>query len=99
MNAHADPPDLAVILTGNPTIVAQRLQRRGPHNRYQHQPRSTLTEIQLYTEAAEALDATTCVLRLNTTELHPVIVATTIGNRITQLRNDHRPPDEGTDHP
>lgn len=99
INAYADPPDLAVLLTGNPTIVAQRLQGRGAHNRYQHQPGSTATELQLYAEAADALDGATRVLRLDTSELHPVTVAATIGEHITQLR-DHRPPhDDGTSHP
>jgi dTMP kinase len=99
VNAHADPADLAVILTGNPTIVAQRLQRRGAHNRYQHQSGSTATELQLYTDDADALDGTTRVLRLNTTELHPATVATTIGEHITQLRNHRAQHDDGTSHP
>src|SRR6266480_2672854 len=33
VNAHADPPDLAVILTADPDIIARRIAERGVHNR------------------------------------------------------------------
>jgi len=86
LNAHADPPDLAVILTGDPARVAGRLHARGTHNRYQDQADSTATEIRHYAEAADALSACTTVLRLDTTNLDPATVAATIHDRIDQLR-------------
>ncbi|MGH3688355.1 MAG: dTMP kinase [Pseudonocardiaceae bacterium] len=55
INALADPPDLAVILTADPALIAQRLQQRRLRNRYQHQPDVSAHESTLYLDAARAL--------------------------------------------
>lgn len=49
------PPDLAVILTADPALIAQRLQQRRLRNRYQHQPDVSAHESTLYLDAARAL--------------------------------------------
>ncbi|MGB3439127.1 MAG: hypothetical protein WBA97_10290 [Actinophytocola sp.] len=38
LNAQADHPDLAVILEADPAVIAQRLEERGPHNRFSSAP-------------------------------------------------------------
>lgn len=35
LNSKADRPDLAVILQADPEVIAERLNDRGPHNRFQ----------------------------------------------------------------
>src|SRR5437762_7736166 len=41
LNAEADRPDLAVILEADPDVIAERLQARGAHNRFQLSPGSS----------------------------------------------------------
>ena len=48
----ADQPDLAVILNGNPDVIAARLAARGAHSRFEHQPGSSQTESDLYADTA-----------------------------------------------
>lgn len=55
LNAEADRPDLAVILEADPDVIAQRLDERGPHNRFQLSPGSSHTEIYFYKQATEQL--------------------------------------------
>lgn len=57
LNEDVEIPDLAVILEADPEIIATRLAGRGPHNRFQHTPGSSHTEVQFYREAAETLRA------------------------------------------
>lgn len=91
INALADPPDLAVILTADPALIAQRLQQRGPHNRYQHQPDISAQETALYIDAAHALTSIGVpVLRLETSSYPPDTFASMIYTRIEALRADRR---------
>ncbi|GAA5155860.1 dTMP kinase [Pseudonocardia eucalypti] len=55
LNSDARRTDLAVILEADPTVIAQRLDERGPHNRYQLQPGSSHAEIYFYEQATERL--------------------------------------------
>lgn len=55
LNAEADRPDLVVILEANPEVLAQRLDERGPHNRFQLSPGSSHAEIYFYRQATERL--------------------------------------------
>lgn len=57
LNGEAKRPDLAVILEANPDVIAERLSERGPHNRFQHTPGSSYTEVEYYRQATEALEA------------------------------------------
>jgi dTMP kinase len=55
LNAEVDRPDLAVILDADPEVIAQRLDDRGPHNRFQVSPGSSHAEVHFYRQAAERL--------------------------------------------
>ncbi len=55
LNAEADRPDLVVILEADPAVIAQRLEERGPHNRFQLRPGSSHAEIYFYKQATERL--------------------------------------------
>jgi dTMP kinase len=55
LNERADKPDLAVILDANPEVIAQRLDERGPHNRFQLTPDSSKAEVAFYREATDYL--------------------------------------------
>jgi dTMP kinase len=55
LNAKSHRPDLAVILEADPTITAERLTERGPHNRFQQLPGSSLAEVHFYQQATERL--------------------------------------------
>jgi dTMP kinase len=55
VNAEADRPDLAVILEADPEVIAERLNDRGPHNRFQLSPGSSHAEAHFYRQATERL--------------------------------------------
>lgn len=55
LNDRADKPDLAVILDADPAVISQRLDERGPHNRFQLTPGSSQAEVGFYREATERL--------------------------------------------
>lgn len=87
INALADPPDLAVILTADPELIAQRLHQRGARNRYQRQVDISAQETALYIDAAHALTAAGVqVLRLETSLYPPDTLASMIHTRIEALR-------------
>jgi dTMP kinase len=44
LNEGIDLPDLAVILTAEPEIITARLDRRGRHDRFEHDPAAASTE-------------------------------------------------------
>ncbi|WP_371827676.1 dTMP kinase [Amycolatopsis sp. WQ 127309] len=56
LNEEAERPDLAVILEADPEVIAERLEARGPHNRFQHTPGSSHTEAVFYRQATETLE-------------------------------------------
>jgi dTMP kinase len=55
LNSDADRPDLAVILNGDPEVVAARLAARGRRSRFERQPGSSSTESRLYHDTAARL--------------------------------------------
>ncbi|GAB3889880.1 dTMP kinase [Kibdelosporangium lantanae] len=57
LNEDVEVPDLTVILEADPNVVAERLEARGPHNRFQVTPGSSHTEAAYYKDAQEHLVA------------------------------------------
>lgn len=55
LNEEAEQPDLAVILEADPDVIAERLNERGRHNRFQRTPGSSHTEVEFYRQAKETL--------------------------------------------
>jgi len=87
INAHADPPDQAVILTADPDTIARRIAGRGVHNRYQGDTAQAAAEIAWYGEAAAHLEQRgVSVLCVDTTHTPPDRVAVQIAAVIPDLR-------------
>lgn len=57
INEDAEHCDLAVILEANPTVIAERLEARGPHNRFQRLPSTSRREVEYYRHATDTLEA------------------------------------------
>lgn len=55
VNEGIDLPDLAVILSATPEIITARLDERGRHDRFEHDPRSARIETALFGDAAATL--------------------------------------------
>lgn len=91
LNNHVDQPDLAVILTADPDVIAGRLAERGAHNRYQRQTGGSAREVALFAEAATRLRQSGLhVLVLDNTRTPPDAVAAAIYERIERTRLDRR---------
>ncbi len=87
VNAHADRPDLAVILTADPDTIARRLAARGARNRYQGSPALAAAEIAHYREAVAHLERLgVSVLCIDTTHTPPDRVTVRIAAAIPDLR-------------
>ncbi len=87
INANADPPDLAVILTADPDTIARRLAARGAHNRYQGGPAQAASEIAHYRDAAAHLERLgASVLCVDTTHTPPDRVAVRVAAAISEVR-------------
>ncbi len=87
LNAHADPPDLAVILTADPEVIARRVAGRGAHNRYQGGPAPAAAEIAYYREAAAHLEHVgSTVLQIDTTHTAPDRVVARIAATLATIR-------------
>jgi dTMP kinase len=86
VNARADQPDLAVILEADPEIIAERLNERGAHNRFQLTPGSSQAEVDFYRQATECLiRAGFDVFTANCNQRQPEQVAACIHARLTTL--------------
>jgi dTMP kinase len=55
LNQEVKRPDLAVILDADPDVIAERLDERGPHNRFQLLEGSSHREAEYYRQATECL--------------------------------------------
>ncbi|MBC6447357.1 dTMP kinase [Actinokineospora xionganensis] len=55
LNEEVEIPDLAVILEADADVIAERLEARGPHNRFQLTPGSSHSEAAYYKDAKERL--------------------------------------------
>lgn len=92
LNAEAGRPDLAVILEADPDVIAQRLDERGPHNRFQLSPGSSHAEIYFYRQATEQLiQAGFDVLRVDCNQQAAQHVAAHILDRLATF---FAPPEE-----
>lgn len=92
INALADPPDLAVILTADLAKIAERLQRSGLRTRSHRRPDIGAQESELYKDASHALaSAGIQVLRLETSLYPPDTLASMICTRIEALRGGRQP--------
>ena len=86
LNERADKPDLAVILSANPEVISQRLDERGPHNRFQLTPDSSKAEVGFYFEATERLiRAGYTVLVVDVNDKPPERAAALICERLMNL--------------
>lgn len=56
LNSFADTPNLSIILTADPDVIAARLAARGTHNRLQRQTDSTTSEVRFFREAHKHLN-------------------------------------------
>jgi len=84
LNAEADRPDLAVILEADPEVIAERLNERGPHNRFQLSPGSSHAEVHFHRQAADRLiQAGFDVLRVNCNQRPAEQSAAFIRDRLT----------------
>jgi dTMP kinase len=93
INAPADIPDLAVLLTATPDAVVARIQRRGAHGRFEQDLISSRAEVDLYRQQCPRLRA--CgypLLIIDTTHTPPEQVAELIARHINDLAG--RPPSE-----
>lgn len=85
LNAHVLMPDLAVVLTASPALIAERIVARGPRNRFHSDPTAPAREVDLYEEAAQTLrTANVKVLVVNADDATPSEVATSIADAIPQ---------------
>lgn len=92
LNAEAERPDLAVILEADPEVIAERLQARGAHNRFQLSPGSSHAEVHFYRQATERLvQAGFDVLRVDCNQRQPEQTAALIHDRLTTFFASRRP--------
>ncbi|MFJ2751852.1 dTMP kinase [Streptomyces sp. NPDC087297] len=76
-------PDLAVILTAEPAVIADRLAKRGVRHRFHHDPDAPSREVGLYAEAAHTLMGMGVqVLVLDSTTTAPKDVARRIADAL-----------------
>ncbi|WP_405993079.1 dTMP kinase [Streptomyces sp. NBC_00986] len=92
LNSHARRPDLSVILTAEPGVIAQRLRARGAHSRFEKMPDGSKKETTLFAEAATFLqEAGFATLVVDCTSRTPAETADIIAAEITRpsARNEH----------
>jgi dTMP kinase len=90
VNADADRPDLAVILTADPMTTAARIARRGAHTRFETGIDSSRAEADLYRDTALRLVIQGYpVVIIDTTNVEPQEVAAAIAARIANLASVH----------
>ncbi|MFE2037197.1 dTMP kinase [Streptomyces scopuliridis] len=83
LNAHVLMPDLAVILTASPGLIAERIAVRGPRNRFHLDPTAPGREVDLYEATAQTLmTANVEVLIVSTGDATPKEVAAAIADAI-----------------
>ena len=86
INSAADTPDLAVILTADPAVTAQRIGRRGAHSRFEAGITTSQAEAELYLDAAARLaERGYPLLTIDTSEAPAEQVTGLSAGRIAQL--------------
>ncbi|WP_328863255.1 dTMP kinase [Streptomyces sp. NBC_00306] len=83
LNADILMPDLAVILTASPGLIANRIAKRGIRHRFHLDPTAPGREVDLYAETAQTLKARNVnVLILDTSDVTPSDVACRIADAL-----------------
>lgn len=86
LNAAADVPDLAVVLTAEPEVAADRIVRRGAHSRFETGLAASRTEAELYVDGIDRLTQQGYpMVRLDTTHTPFAQVTAQLAARIAQL--------------
>lgn len=86
LNAAADIPDLAVILTADPAVTTARIEKRGAHHRFETGLAASQLETDLYRNTARRLtEKDFPVLTVDTTHTPPAAVADQIVDKIGPL--------------
>lgn len=86
LNASVPMPDLAVILTAAPELIADRIRRNGAKHRFRQEPQGPARETALYAQAADHLHARGVnVLLVDTSDATPSDTARHIADAITAL--------------
>lgn len=86
LNADAERPDLAVILTADPETTAARIAARGAHSRFENGLDTSRREAELYGEVTKRLGtAGYQLLSVDTTDKSPQRVAEHLGEHVTRL--------------
>jgi dTMP kinase len=94
LNADADRPDLAIILTADPVTTAERIAQRIAHTRFETEPGLHQREADLYRDTAIRLAvAGYRLLTADSTAQRPDRIAEQLGPRIASLAEQvGRPP-------
>jgi dTMP kinase len=86
LNADADRPDLAIILTADPIATAERIAYRGAHTRFETDPDLHQREADLYRDTTTRLaTAGYRMLTTDSTAQRPDRIAEHLGPRIASL--------------
>ncbi|MEU5001521.1 dTMP kinase [Streptomyces sp. NPDC021622] len=87
-------PDLAVVLTAEPPVIAARLAERGAHHRFERDPDSPARELALYERATQTLRAMNVpLLALDTGNTTPSESAAQIAVSLTRRPGSVGPSD------
>ena len=92
LNRYVPPPDLAVILHADSTVLAARLAARGAHTRFERAPDASTVESRLYQQAAQRLQAAGWpLLHLDTTRTAPEELAAALASHIVTFQERRQP--------
>lgn len=86
INSAAEPPDLAVILTADPAVIARRIDQRGAHSRFETGITASRVEADLYRDTAVRLvERGYPLLTVDTGYMPTAQVTALIAGRITRV--------------
>jgi dTMP kinase len=91
LNERVTMPDLTVLITAQPEVIAERLAGRGAHSRYERVDGSSHIECAYFRDAGRFIrEKGLRVLDIDATHAGPEEVARTIVVAITRLRKDYQ---------
>ncbi|MGW4200790.1 dTMP kinase [Streptomyces sp. NPDC004726] len=97
LNADIVLPDLAVILTASPGLIAERIAERGIRHRFHLDPTAPAREVDLYAQAAQILKGKNVkVLLLDTSDTTPAQAASRIAETLPSVSVPSGPPPHPT---